>query len=151
MRELRRAIGYDAEHVVNAALPRLVRGAPRAGRGDRGGAALTLGSAGCTRPGVAALAVRDLAEGHYRDAYARLKPFVDDPFLQVTPLQYPDFVEAAVRSGHGATRPAGRSSRLERARGRPTARRGPRAVAERCRALVDDDRGRGTTRRRSRP
>ena len=49
---------------------------------------------------VAALAQRDLAEGHYRDAYHRLKPLIDDPFLQVTPLQYPDFVEAAVRSGH---------------------------------------------------
>ena len=48
--------------------------------------------------GVAALAVRDLAEGHYEEAYARLKPLVDDPFLQVTPLEYPDFVEAAVRS-----------------------------------------------------
>ena len=53
-----------------------------------------------TSSAVAALAVRDLAEGHYRDAYHRLKPLIDDPFLQVTPLQYPDFVEAAVRSGH---------------------------------------------------
>ena len=41
-----------------------------------------------------------LPKGHYRDAYHRLKPLIDDPFLQVTPLEYPDFVEAAVRAGH---------------------------------------------------
>ncbi|MET0449233.1 MAG: helix-turn-helix transcriptional regulator, partial [Aeromicrobium sp.] len=33
------------------------------------------------------------------DAYDRLKPFVDDPVLHVTPTLWPDFAEAAVRSG----------------------------------------------------
>ena len=53
-----------------------------------------------TPRGSPALAVRDLAEGHYRDAYTRLKPLIDEPFLQVTPLELADFVEAAVRAGH---------------------------------------------------
>ena len=48
---------------------------------------------------MAALGVRELGDSAYGAAYARLKPFVDDPFFHVTPLEYPDFVEAAVRSG----------------------------------------------------
>ena len=60
--------------------------------------ARALGMGGVHASGLTALAVRDLADGAYGDAYALLKPFVDDPFLQVTPLEYPDFVEAAVRS-----------------------------------------------------
>jgi len=49
------------------------------------------GFGGVQASAVGALALRDLAEGHYRDAYHRLKPLIDDPFLQVTPLQHPDF------------------------------------------------------------
>ena len=67
VRELRRAIGYDAEQVVNGAYLAW-SGAPRAQVEAISDAASRWGSAACTRPGSAALAVRDLAEGHYRDA-----------------------------------------------------------------------------------
>ncbi len=87
--------------------------------------------------GLTALAVRDLADGAYADAYALLKPFVDDPFLQVTPLEYPDFVEAAVRSDRrdDALPVVARLEEIAAANGSPWAR----GAAERCRALVDDD------------
>lgn len=133
VRELRRAIGYDGEHVVNVAYLAWT-GAPReqveavaeaAGRGGYGGVESS---------GRAALAVRDLAQGHYRDAYAVLRPLVEVPFLHVTPLQLPDFVEAAVRSGHedAAERHVSRVERIAHATGSPWAR----GVALRCRALV---------------
>jgi len=99
VRELRRAIGYDAEHVINVALLAW-SGAPREQVQMIADAAGASGFGGVLTSAVAALAARDLAEGRYGDAYRRLRPHVDDPFLQVTPLQYPDFVEAAVRSGH---------------------------------------------------
>lgn len=98
VRELRRAIGYEGEHVVNAAYLAWV-GAPRSQVESLADAMRLSGFGGVHSSAVAALAVRDLAEGHYRDAYHRLKPLIDDPFLQVTPLEYADFVEAAVRAG----------------------------------------------------
>ncbi|MFE9184100.1 AAA family ATPase [Micromonospora haikouensis] len=98
VRELRRAIGYDAEHVVNAALLAW-SGGPREGVEAIAEAARASGFGGVHASGVSALAVRDLAERRYHDAYARLKPLMDTPFLQVTPLNYADFVEAASRSG----------------------------------------------------
>ena len=72
VRELRRAIGYNAEQVVNAAYLAWI-GAPRGqveALARRAGAA---GWGGVQSAAVAALAVRDLAEGHYRDAYHRLR------------------------------------------------------------------------------
>ncbi|HEU4545830.1 MAG TPA: LuxR C-terminal-related transcriptional regulator [Microlunatus sp.] len=99
VRELRRAIGYPAEHVVNAAYLAWV-GAPRPQVEALAEAMRQAGFGGVHASAVAALALRDLAEGHYRDAYQRLHPLIEDPFLQVTPMEYPDFVEAAVRSGH---------------------------------------------------
>ena len=136
VRELRRAIGYDAEQVVNAAFLAW-DGAPRAQVQAIADAGLAMGFAGVHSSGVAALAVRDLAEGHYRDAYSRLRPLVQEPFLQVTPLEFADFVEAAVRAGHvaEATPYVHRLAELARANGSPWAR----AMADRSRALVDDD------------
>ena len=136
VRELRRAIGYDAEQVVNPAYLAW-SGAPRAQVQATSDAGLAMGFGGVHSAGLAALAVRDLAEGHYRDAYARLKPLVDEPFLHVTPLEYADFVEAAVRAGHVAEAEpyVQRLTELARANGSPWAR----AMAERSRALVDDD------------
>lgn len=99
VRELRRAIGYDAEHVVNVAL--LAWGdVPVAQVEALAEGAGALGFGGVAGAGAAALAVRDLAEGRYDAAYGRLKPAVDDPFLHVTPMSLPDFVEAASRSDH---------------------------------------------------
>ena len=47
--------------------------------------------------GVAALAVRDLAEGHYRDAYTELEAARRRALPAGHPLEYADFVEAAGR------------------------------------------------------
>ena len=143
VRELRRAIGYDAEQVVNPAYLAW-NGAPRAQVQATSDAGLAMGFGGVHSAGMAALAVRDLAEGHYRDAYARLRPLVDEPFLHVTPLEYADFVEAAVRAGHVAEAEpyVQRLAELARANGSPWAR----AMAERSRALVDTTRSRATRR-----
>ena len=62
---------------------------------------------------------------------------IDTPFLQVTPLEFSDFVEAAVRSGHVAEAEpyVQRLEELALANGSPWAR----AMADRSRALIDDD------------
>lgn len=99
VRGLRRAMGYDSEQVINPAVIAWT-GGPRELVQQIGDGAGAGGYGGVAAVATWALAVRDLAEGHYRDAYRRLQPQIADPFLQVTPVQYPDFVEAAVRSGH---------------------------------------------------
>jgi len=136
VRELRRAIGYDAENVVNVALLAWT-GAPRPQVELIAEGAGAMGFGGVQASGVAALAVRDLSEGLYGDAYARLKPLVDDPFLQVTPLEIPDLVEAAVRSGHldEALGLVEHLEELARANGSPWTA----GLAQRSRALVDED------------
>ncbi|MFI6292769.1 AAA family ATPase [Nonomuraea sp. NPDC050790] len=101
VREVRLAMGYDAENVLNAALMAWT-GTPRHIVSVIADGAGALGFGGVTAAAVAGIALSHLAEGHYRAAYDSLKPLVDDPFLQVTPTHYPDFVEAAVRSGHVA-------------------------------------------------
>lgn len=136
VRELRRAIGFDAEHVINVALLAW-SGAPlpqvemiTEGAGD-------MGFGGVKSAGEHAIAVRALAEGRYRDAYDRLKPLVDDPFLQVTPLELPDFVEAACRSGHGDQALQHVASLEEMASANGS--RWTRGAAQRARALVEED------------
>ena len=136
VREVRRAMGYDAENVVNAALMAWTE-APRehvvaVAEGSR-----SAGFGGVHTSAVGALAIRDLAEGHYRDAYRRLKPLIDDPFLQVTPLQFADYAEAAVRAGRtdDARTYAAQLGRLADVNGSPWCR----GVAERSRALVAPD------------
>ncbi len=98
VRELRRAIGYEAEHVINAAYLAWT-GAPRPQVEELAVAMRLSGFGGVHSSAVAALATRDLAEGRYRDAYQRLEPLIGDPFLQVTPMEYADFIEAAARGG----------------------------------------------------
>ena len=106
VRELRRAIGYDAEQVVNAsylawsgAPPQLVEQVAEA--------TLLTGFAGVWTVAMTGLSIREIADGHYRDAYERLRPMVELGFLQVTYQQLPDLVEAGVRSGNvGAARAA---------------------------------------------
>ncbi|MEX5637158.1 helix-turn-helix transcriptional regulator [Parafrankia sp. FMc2] len=136
VRELRRAIGYDAEHVVNVALLAW-SGGPRDQVEAAAGAARAAGFGGVYASGVGALAVRDLAEGRYDEAYTRLKPLVDDPFLQVTPLEYPDFVEAASRSGRLA-QAVGVAALLEDLAS-VNGSVWTRGAAQRSRALVSDD------------
>ncbi|MBB2948893.1 DNA-binding CsgD family transcriptional regulator [Actinoplanes lutulentus] len=101
VRELRRAIGYDAEHVVNvatlawseAARPQVLAMAE---------ATYAMGFGGVHSTAMAALATVDIAEGRYAEAYQKLKPFVDDPFFHVTPVTWPDFAEAAAHCGFTA-------------------------------------------------
>ncbi|MBD5787885.1 AAA family ATPase [Cellulosimicrobium terreum] len=135
VRELRRAIGYDGEHVVNVAYLAWVD-TPREQVLRGAATARDLGFGGVEASALGALAVHDLAEGRYRDAYATLSPLVEEPFLQLTPLQVPDLVEAAVRGGHAADA-APHVERLERmaaANGSPWCR----GAALRCRALVSE-------------
>ncbi|WP_205705826.1 AAA family ATPase [Kineococcus indalonis] len=136
VRELRRALGYDAEHVVNVAWLAW-SGAPRPQVQAVADAAAAAGLGGVHDAGVSALAVRDLAEGRYRDAFCVLAPLVEEPFLHVTPLIYPDLVEAAVRSGHEehARRAAGRLDELAAANGSVWAL----GVAQRSRALLEQE------------
>ncbi|WP_369051808.1 AAA family ATPase [Kineococcus terrestris] len=136
VRELRRAIGYDAEHVVNVALLAW-SGAPREqvlAVAEGAGAA---GFGGVQAAGTTALGIRALAEGRYRDAYAVLAPLVDDPFLHVTPLVLPDLAEAAVRSGHRerAQEVVGELEAVTAANGSLWAR----GTALRSRALLEDE------------
>lgn len=97
VREVRRVMGYDAENVINVAVmawngyPREVVHAIAEGAG-------AVGFGGVWSAGIASLAVRDLAEGQYGDAYDKLLPLVEEPFLQVGPSYFADFVEAAART-----------------------------------------------------
>ncbi|BDZ65382.1 transcriptional regulator [Agromyces mangrovi Wang et al. 2018] len=99
VRELRRAIGYDAEQVVNAGYLAWA-GAPvevveQVAEGARAG-----GWGGVWSLAEHGLAVRAIAEGHYRDAFERLHPMVTErDFLQVTYRHLPDYVEAGARAG----------------------------------------------------
>ncbi|RHA38624.1 helix-turn-helix transcriptional regulator [Cellulomonas rhizosphaerae] len=101
VRELRRAMGYPAEQVVNVAYLAWA-GAPREQIQAIADALVPMGFGGAWTVAMTGLSVRDIAEGHYRDAYERLRPMIERPFLQVTYGQLPDYVEAAVRSGHVA-------------------------------------------------
>jgi DNA-binding CsgD family transcriptional regulator len=134
--ELRTAVGDEADHVINVALLAW-SGGPREQVQILCDGARAMGLGGVHASGVAALAVRDLAEGLYADAFTRLKPLIDDPFLQVTPLEYPDFVEAAVRSGHAkdARRLVEELHLIAQANGSAWAR----GVAQRSRALLEKD------------
>jgi len=136
VRELRRASGYDAENVINVALlawsdvPRDQVEALAVGAGS-------VGFGGVESSGVAGLAIRDLAEGMYSTAFERLRPLVEDPFLQVTPLEYPDYVEAGARCGRvlEVLPYVERLERLAAANGSAW----NRGVAQRSRGLVSGD------------
>lgn len=99
VRDLRHAIGYDAEQVVNASYLAWT-GAPREVVEQVADAAKATGFGGAWTVAMTGLGIREIAEGHYRDAFARFRPMVRRPFLQVTYQQLPDYVEAGVRSGH---------------------------------------------------
>ncbi|GAB1819501.1 helix-turn-helix transcriptional regulator [Herbidospora sp. RD11066] len=135
VREVRQAMGYDSENVINAALMAWT-GAPRHVVLAIAEGANAVGFGGVGAAAVAAVGVRDLAEGDYRAAYDRLRPLIQDPFLHVTPLQFPDFVEAAARSGKAAeARPvADRLMEMAETNGSPWCR----GLALRSRALLGD-------------
>ncbi|WP_214326007.1 helix-turn-helix transcriptional regulator [Nonomuraea sediminis] len=133
VRDVRLAMGYDTENVINAALMAWT-GAPGHVVMAIADGARAVGFGGVTTSAIAALALRDLAEGHYREAYDRLKPLVDDPYLHVTAIQYADFTEAAVRSGHApqAERVSGLLTELATVNGSAWCR----GVARRAQALT---------------
>jgi DNA-binding CsgD family transcriptional regulator len=83
------------------------------------------------------LSIRAIAEGHYRDAFERLRPMVERPFLQVTYQQLPDYVEAGARSGNAAAvqAAADQLSRFADVSGTPWIR----GVAARSTALLAPD------------
>jgi len=99
VQQLRHATGHGAGTAVNVALLAW-SGNERRRVETLAEQARETGLGAVHASAIGALAVLDLAEGRYSDAYARLKPFVDEPFLQATPLDYPDFIEAAARAGH---------------------------------------------------
>ncbi|PZU41186.1 MAG: helix-turn-helix transcriptional regulator, partial [Microbacterium sp.] len=136
VRELRRAIGYSAEQVVNAAFLAWA-GAQLAEVESIADGALVTGFAGAWTIAMMGVSIRDIADGHYRDAYERLRPMVTREFLQVTYQQLPEYVEAAVRSGH-AEQVRGSVDRLAefaRHAGTPWIR----GVAARSAALLAED------------
>nr|WP_062341150.1 LuxR family transcriptional regulator [Herbidospora sakaeratensis] len=136
VREVRLAMGYDAEHVINASLMSWT-GSPRHVVLAIADGANALGFGGVGATAVGAVGLRDLAEGAYRDAYERLRPLMLNPFLQVTPIEYPDFVEAAVRSGHAAEARPFVDDLLTRAEANGSD--WCRGVALRSLALISDD------------
>jgi DNA-binding CsgD family transcriptional regulator len=136
VRELRRAIGYDAENVVNVSC--LVwAGMPRDDVDAIIEITRQLGFGGvCTSANVA-LGIREIAEGRYEDAYRRIGPMVAQRFGQVTDHQLADYVEAAVRSGHAAE--AGPTVDLLDEMARASATPWLAGLAARSRALLYND------------
>ncbi|PXA68276.1 helix-turn-helix transcriptional regulator [Cryobacterium arcticum] len=136
VRELRRAIGYAAEQVVNASYLAW-SGAPRAEVEAAAQTTLGTGFGGAHTIAQTGLSVRDIAEGHYVAAFDRLGPMVNRPFLQVTYQQLPDYVEAAARSGHLDIA----SAAARQLRGHADISGTPwiRGLADRCAALLAPD------------
>ncbi|MFE5340731.1 LuxR C-terminal-related transcriptional regulator [Isoptericola sp. NPDC056578] len=136
VREVRRAMGYDGENVVNAAVMAW-SGSPEETVEAVGQGAAAAGWGGVEASATAALAVRHLAERRYERAFARLHPLVEDPFLQVTPLHLADHAEAAVRSGRPEDA-AHAAAELD-ARARANGSAWCRGLAERALALAGSD------------
>jgi DNA-binding CsgD family transcriptional regulator len=136
VREIRRAIGYDAENVINVAYLTWT-GLPRAEAEMIATATREMGFGGVEHSAKNALAVRDIADGRYTDAYEQFKVMLATPFLQPSYLQLADFIEAAVRSGHRAEaeETARRISSMAQASSTPWLR----GLDARCRALLAAD------------
>jgi DNA-binding CsgD family transcriptional regulator len=136
VRDLRRAIGYDAENVVNVAYLAWT-GLPSQRVELVADAARAMGFEGVYTAAITALGVRDIAEGRYHDALARFRPMVTAPFLQVTYHQLADYVEAAARSGKPdeAAWAARELAAMAAASGTPWLS----GLVERCRALLAAD------------
>lgn len=98
VRDLRRAIGYDAEQVVNPSYLAW-SGVATEQVEQIAEATLSTGFVGVWTIAMTGLSIREIADGHYRDAFERLQPMIARNFLQVTYQQLPDFVEAGVRCG----------------------------------------------------
>ena len=136
VRELRRAIGYDAEHVVNVALLAWT-GTPRDQVVALADGAHSLGFGGVHSSAMAAIGAMDLGRSDFESAYTTLKPFVDHAFFHTSPLVYPDFIEAAARTGR--TEEARATLTLLEERAHASASPFARGLAARARGLLCDD------------
>jgi DNA-binding CsgD family transcriptional regulator len=96
--ELRRAVGYENEQVVNAALLAW-QDAPEETVQQIADALAGMGWLGVWRMTAAAIAIGQIADGDYEQAYARLTHLVARPFLQAGFHQLAEYVEAAVKTG----------------------------------------------------
>ncbi|WP_059014228.1 LuxR family transcriptional regulator [Mycobacterium sp. M26] len=136
VRELRQAIGYDAENVVNAGLLAWT-GTARDELTALAEVVRAMGFGGVHTSALSALAIRDLAQGRYAEAYSALLAVVDAPLLQVAYIRFADFVEAAVRSGHldDAERISASLSAMAAANGTALLR----GLDQRCQALMASD------------
>lgn len=136
VRELRRAIGYSAENVVNASYLAWT-GTPVEQVEAIAEVIYSMGFGGAHNAAMTGLAVRDIAEGRYGEAFKRLQPMVDVPFLHVTYIVLADMVESATRSGHlgAAEGAADQISAMASASGTPRLR----GLDLRCRALLAPD------------
>ncbi|MEZ3160431.1 AAA family ATPase [Microbacterium sp. BWT-B31] len=134
--QLRRAVGYADEQVVNAALLPW-QGAPDEAVLPIADALAAAGWHGVWRMAAAAVGIGQLADGRFEDAYATLRPLVAQPFLQASFHQLGEFVEAAVKTGRRdeAEATAGEIHRLAQVNRRPWLL----GIDERCRALLSDD------------
>jgi DNA-binding CsgD family transcriptional regulator len=99
VRELRRAIGYPAEHVVNAAYLALT-GVSLELVDAAAASILATGFGGAWTMVQAGIATRLVGDGDYQGAYDRLEPVMSSELRHISGMALPDFVEAAVRSGH---------------------------------------------------
>lgn len=138
VREIRRAIGYDAENVINVS-HLIWSGLPRADAEMIAAATRAMGFGGVEHAAKAALATRDIADGRYAEAYEQLLDMLATPFLQPSYLQLPDFVEAAARSGRRgeAARTAAQLTTMAAASGTAWLQ----GLDHRCRALLATDTG----------
>ncbi|WP_222829372.1 helix-turn-helix transcriptional regulator [Xylanimonas cellulosilytica] len=136
VREVRKAMGYDGENVVNGAVLSWTGASFELVAAIADGANAT-GFGGVGSSTTCALAVRDLAARDYGAARERLHPIVVlDPFLQTTPLFLADHAEAATRSGH--VEEAKRSARTLAEMAGVNGSAWCRGVAERALALTGD-------------
>jgi len=135
VRELRRAIGYEAEHVINVALLAWT-GAPREQVAAMAEATDAAGFGGVWSSAVRALGAADLARSGYEEAHRTLQPLVGDPFFHTSPQAYPDVVEAALRTGRRDEALAAHALLADRAQAAGT----PwiRGVTARCAALLTE-------------
>lgn len=138
VREIRRAIGYDSENVINVS-QLIWTGLPRADAEMIAAATHGMGFGGVEHAAQAALATRDIADGRYSEAYAQLRDMLATPFLQPSYLQLADLVEAAARSDRRgeAEQTSARLTTMAAANRTPWLG----GLDQRCRALVTADAG----------
>lgn len=134
-RDLRRAIGYPSEQVVNVGLLAL-SGEPFDVIDAAADAVRATGFEGAWTSAQLGIGARLLADSRYNDAFVTLEPLVTANFLHVGRLALPDFVEAAARSG--MTDQAERAARTLVDLARATGSLWHSGLAARSRALVSN-------------